>query len=102
MSENSKFRDGWVLPKDFDKQFEQQKLKLQHNAGLLDQTDEFQFEKFIVDKTECKGEFYSPTCLYDFTQKILLADIIVYRPKSLTSFIVSDYFFSEKQQVMKS
>jgi hypothetical protein len=77
-------------------------LKLQHNAGLLDQTDEFQFEKFIVDKTECKGEFYSPTCLYDFTQKILLADIIVYRPKSLTSFIVSDYFFSEKQQVMKS
>ena len=56
MVELEQFRDNWILPKDFHEQFEKYDSKYKRKAvSNLDQENDYQFEKFLVQEMQCKG-----------------------------------------------
>lgn len=81
MSEFKKFRDGILLPVNYAAEYEKHQEKLRRQAtNKIETQDEYREEKYIVDTVTCTGPQHSPSCFYDFTNKIRQVDHIVFKP----------------------
>lgn len=90
MFEQKKFRDDSAIPSDFLDKFAE-------HAKHQTTADEYLIDKYIVETLPCKGPQFQPICLYDFTNKIRLNDILVFKPNvDLATFVIDDYFVYEE------
>jgi hypothetical protein len=93
LHEHVKFRDGWILPVDFNKKFAKFVEKEKRRAISDINKDCSILEMFLVREFSCRGPEHQPVCLYDFTTKIIILEtIIIKTEQSLSDFVIDDYY----------
>ena len=97
LHEHAKFRDGWILPVDFNKKFAKFEEKEKRRAISDINKDWSILEQFLVKEFSCRGPEHQPVCLYDFTTKIVIIETIIIKTEQpLCDFVIDDYFIYEK------